>query len=103
VVLSACNTASGEGQHGEALSGLARAFFFAGARALIVSHWPVDSDAAVKLITGTFDAASQDPRISQAKALQLAMLALVDDKGRADNAHPQTWAPFVLVGEPGGQ
>jgi CHAT domain-containing protein len=41
VVLSACNTAAGDGQGAEALSGLARAFFYAGARALLVSHWPV--------------------------------------------------------------
>ena len=44
VVLSACNTAAGGRQGAEALSGLARAFFYAGARALLVSHWAVDSD-----------------------------------------------------------
>jgi CHAT domain len=39
VVLSACNTAAGDKPGAEALSGLARAFFYAGARALLVSHW----------------------------------------------------------------
>ena len=42
VVLSACNTAAGDKPGAEALSGLARAFFYAGARALLVSHWAVD-------------------------------------------------------------
>ena len=54
VILSACNTAAGAGaDYGgdEALSGLARSFFFAGARSLLVSHWPVRSDAAVELTT----------------------------------------------------
>ena len=54
VVLSACNTAAGDRPGAEALSGLARAFFYAGARALLVSHWPVQSAAAVKLTTRTF-------------------------------------------------
>jgi CHAT domain-containing protein len=38
VVLSACNTIAGDKPGAEALSGLARAFFYAGARALLVSH-----------------------------------------------------------------
>jgi CHAT domain-containing protein len=50
VILSACNTAAGSAEGAEALSGLARAFFYAGARALLVSHWAVASDATVKLV-----------------------------------------------------
>src|SRR5262249_10920513 len=49
VILSACNTAAGDKPGAEALSGLARAFFYAGARGLLVSHWPVESSAAVRL------------------------------------------------------
>jgi CHAT domain-containing protein len=51
VILSACNTAAGGSEGTEALSGMSRAFFYAGTRALLVSHWAVDSDATVKLIT----------------------------------------------------
>jgi CHAT domain-containing protein len=51
VILSACNTAGSGGETAEALSGMARAFFYAGARTLLVSHWEVGSDAAVKLTT----------------------------------------------------
>ena len=64
VVLSACNTAAGDKPGAEALSGLARAFFYAGARAfraLLVSHWQVDSESAVRLTTSTFDALKKDP------------------------------------------
>ena len=49
VVLSACNTIAGDKPGAEALSGLARAFFYAGARALLVSHWAVESNAATRL------------------------------------------------------
>ena len=62
VILSACNTAGGEAG-GDALSGLARAFFYAGARALLVSHWAVDSNAATRLTTSTFDLLKANPNI----------------------------------------
>jgi len=62
VILSACNTAAGDTIGGDALSGLARAFFYAGARALLVSHWHVDNEAIVALITKSFDALKTDPK-----------------------------------------
>jgi CHAT domain-containing protein len=95
VILSACNTASGDGG-GEALSGLARAFFYAGAHSLMVSHWPVNSDAAVSLVTGAVDALTREPEIGRAEALRWAMAAEID-KGGA-HADPANWAPFILVG-----
>jgi len=98
VVLSACNTAAGGAQNAEALSGLARAFFYAGARALLVSHWQVDSDAAVKLTTGAFTALKTNPAAGGAGALQQAMTAMIKN-GRDNEAHPSNWGPFSLVGE----
>jgi CHAT domain-containing protein len=100
VVLSACNTAAGGTANAEALSGLARAFFYAGARALLVSHWQVNSDAAVKLTTGAFTALQANPKISRAAALQQAMTAMVKS-GNDTEVHPSNWAPFILVGEGG--
>jgi formylglycine-generating enzyme required for sulfatase activity/CHAT domain-containing protein/tetratricopeptide (TPR) repeat protein len=99
VILSACNTAAGGAKEAEALSGLTRAFFYAGARTLLVSHWEVNSDAAVELATGAFDALKADPRIGRAEALRRSQRALIAKGGV--NAHPATWAPFVLVGEGG--
>jgi CHAT domain-containing protein len=98
VILSACNTAAGGAEGAEALSGLARAFFYAGARALLVSHWSVDSDATVKLITSAVGALTRDKTIGRAEALRRAMLAMID-KDEARAAHPTYWAPFVVVGE----
>src|SRR5262249_48050693 len=66
VILSACNTASGDKIGSEALSGLARAFFYAGARSLLVSHWAVDSGATVLLTTGVFSEIARAPTISRA-------------------------------------
>jgi CHAT domain-containing protein len=98
VILSACNTAAGSAEGAEALSGLARAFFYAGSRALLVSHWAVASDATVKLITGAVGRMASDNRIGRAEAMRQSMLALID-KGEPLEAHPAYWAPFVVVGE----
>jgi CHAT domain-containing protein len=99
IVMSACNTAAGGAHSSEALSGLAKAFFYAGARSLLVSHWAVDSDAAVAITTGAFAAMKADSTIGRAEALRRSLVALMDKGGR--NAHPSIWAPFVLVGEGG--
>ena len=98
VILSACNTAHAESAGAEGLSGLAKAFFYAGSRALLVSHWPVVSDAAVTLTTRMLAAAKTG--LTRAEAHRQAMMAMIDT-GPAHNAHPALWAPFVVVGEGG--
>jgi CHAT domain-containing protein/tetratricopeptide (TPR) repeat protein len=98
VILSACNTATGSATSAEALSGLARAFFYAQARALLVSHWEVETDASVKLITAAMAEIARDKHIGRAEALRRAMITMID-KGEPYQAHPQFWAPFAVVGE----
>ena len=101
VILSACNTAEADGTPGaEGLSGLTKAFFYAGSRALLVSHWPVVSDAAVRITTRMLEEAAK-PGIGRAEAHRRAMLALIEDTDHPQYAHPLFWAPFVVVGEGG--
>ena len=94
VILSACNTGAGDGKGAEGLSGLARAFFHAGAASLLVSHWRVDDAATAQLITDTLR--FQQGGLTKARALQAAMLKMLADPTRAE---PRYWAPFVVVGE----
>jgi len=100
VVLSACNTAAEEKPGAEALSGLARAFFYAGARSMIVSNWYIADAATPQLMLGTFQAIANNPKLSHAEALRLAMLDLIDKATSDSDADPWLWAPFVVVGEP---
>ncbi len=103
VVLSACNTAApadaGEaGDQPEALSGLARAFFYAGARSLLVTHWEAYSDAASWLAIRTFEILRTNARIGRSEALRQAMLEYMADPKDPTNAYPEVWGPFQLVG-----
>ena len=95
VILSACNTAAADGTPGaEGLSGLAKAFFYAGSRALLVS------DAAVAITTRMLKEARK-PGSGRSEAHRLAMMALIEDTDHPHFAHPMFWAPFVVVGEGG--
>jgi CHAT domain-containing protein/tetratricopeptide (TPR) repeat protein len=106
VVLSACNTGSGATPEAEGLSGLARAFFYAGARTLLVSHWHVDDEPTTFLTTRTIEL-SNDGRHSRAQALQQAQQEMIGGTAsipaynRLPNllANPALWAPLSIVGE----
>lgn len=102
VVLSACNTAGGEGQGAEAISGLGRGFFYAGSRALLVTHWPVETVSAKQLVVGVFEALAREPGLARAAALQRSMLKVMAGQGDGFSyAHPLFWAPYALVGDGG--
>jgi len=99
VVLSACNTAAADGKAEEALSGLARGFFYAGSRSLLVTHWAVESESAKELTTSTFAHYAANPNAPKAESLRQAMLQVM---ANPKYAHPAYWAPYALVGDGGG-
>jgi CHAT domain-containing protein len=95
VVLSACNTAETEnGLGGSALEGLSDAFFAAGARAVLASHWEVPSAATATLMTGVFDRNNRLRGV--AEALRQSQLALI---AQGSTAHPFNWAAFTVIGD----
>ena len=102
-------TLSADGRGADAVSGLGRAFFFAGARALLVSNWPVHSHSTKELMVRLFQRYAENPRISRAEALGAAMNALITEGAFRDQsgnplfayAHPLFWAPFSLLGDGG--
>jgi CHAT domain-containing protein len=109
VVLSACNTGTGAGAGAEAASGLGRAFFYAGTRALLVTNWSVHSQSARELTSDLFRRQTAGTGMSRGEALRQAMTALIDGKGYTDDkgevlftyAHPLFWAPYTIIGDGG--
>jgi CHAT domain-containing protein len=109
VVLSACNTGVGDGAGAEAASGLGRAFFYAGTRALLVTNWSVHSASARMLVTELFRRQAADSKLSRTEALRQAATALLDGPGFTDAtgkmlfsyAHPLFWAPYSIIGDGG--
>lgn len=107
VILSACNTASAEGSGGgDSLSALARGFLYAGADALLASHWRVSDEATAVLTVETLLARQANPDTTRAQALQLGMQAVRSGKRadgsavkgwKADWAHPAAWAAFTNI------
>lgn len=101
VVLSACNTGAAEGEGAEAVSGLGQAFFYAGARSLLVTGWPVETVSAKLLTTDLFKRQLENPGINRAEALRQTMNAMIaknHDQGFS-YAHPIFWAPYAIVGD----
>ena len=111
VVLSACNTGAGAGAGAEAASGLGRAFFYAGTRALLVTNWSVHSQSARELVTDLFKRQADDPKLTRGEAMRKAMMALADGPGYQGTdgktefayAHPLFWAPYSIIGDGGGR
>ena len=102
VILSACNTATGDGIDNPGLGQLSRAFFYAGARNLLASHWPVADEVSPQLITQTL--ALEKTGMPRAEAFRRSMRAIrmnADHDGTGSWAHPFFWAPFVLIGDGG--
>jgi CHAT domain-containing protein len=110
VVLSACNTGAGVVAGAEAASGLGRAFFYAGTRALLLTNWSVHSQSARELIADLFKRQADDPKLTRGEALRQAMMAMVDGPGYLSDgktefayAHPLFWAPYSIIGGGGAR
>jgi CHAT domain-containing protein len=107
VILSACNTGAGSGAGAEAASGLGRAFFYAGTRALLVTNWSVHSQSARQLVSDLFRRQAENPRLGRSEALRQSMVALIDRSGYLNGegrmefayAHPLFWAPYTIIGD----
>ncbi len=104
VALSACNTAgeSVQANNGEGFAGLTRAFMYAGAKSLVVSHWSVDSQSTKALMTATFrNIKAGRPSLGALNDAQREVLAghYSRDRFHFSRAHPFFWAAFVFVGD----
>lgn len=98
IILSACNTAGPNGEIGaDAYSGLASAFFDAGAKSLMVSHWPVETHSSAFLTTETLGYVFER-NIPTADGLRLAQLDMLSGQAGKEKTHPMYWAPYSAIG-----
>jgi CHAT domain-containing protein/tetratricopeptide (TPR) repeat protein len=96
VILSACDMGADDRTGALGYRFMAQAFMLAGARSLMVSHWPVRDDAAARLSVETARGAQRG--VSPARALRRAVLDLMNDPSFASSADPAVWAAFSIVG-----
>lgn len=95
VVLSACETGLGKDIKGEGLISLTRGFFYAGARRVLVSLWPVDDPATAELMKRFYRGMLKE-KLNPAAALKQAQLEM---RTRTQWRSPYYWAGFTLQGE----
>jgi CHAT domain-containing protein len=103
VLLSACNTGGGA-DGGEALSGLARSFFYAGARALMVTQWSVNDQVSAYLVADTMSRLHGGQYGGVAGSLRAAQLGILSGAGHtlpASIADPFYWSAFAVIGDGG--
>ena len=91
LVLSACETLTGDKRAALGLAGVA---IRAGARSTLATLWRVN-DEATAFLMGQFYEALKEPTVTKAEALRRAQLTLLKNPRFA---RPHFWAPYVLVG-----
>ncbi len=98
VILSACDSGTGEVKIGEGVMSLRRAFRIAGAETVLASHWSVSDKATSRLMTEFMRRwRAGEPR---AKAWHEAQFSLLSTKGaQEDFSNPYFWAAFTLTGQ----
>jgi tetratricopeptide (TPR) repeat protein len=94
VVLSACRTGQGRMHRGEGVTGLARAFLYAGSKGVVCSLWNVADKETADLMVDFYSRLQKEKGVSATEALCEAQRAMI----RAGKA-PVYWAPFILIGE----
>lgn len=92
LVLSACQTATGDERAALGLAGVA---VRAGARSTLATLWVVDDRGTADLMIKFYEEL-KDPNVSKAEALRRAQLWLMAQDDRFKR--PYYWAPFVLIG-----
>jgi len=93
VVLSACQTGRGKLSRGEGIMGLAKTFFYAGARSVLSTLWNVDDESTAVFMKHFYSHLSRG--LPKNEALRRAKHKMIE----SGYAHPYYWAPFVLSGD----
>ena len=96
VVLSACESGTGEWQEGEGIIGMTRGFAYAGARSVLTALWLVDDKTSLHLMDAFYG--ELQAGLAKDEALRRARLAYIDSRAHR-RAHPYFWAAYTPVGD----
>ena len=96
VVLSACNSGSGQVYSGEGVMSLANGFFYAGAKSLVMTLWTANDQSTAEVVGAFYEALSSGE--SKSSALKQAKLNYLANANRL-SAHPYYWAHLVVNGD----
>ena len=92
ITLSACESGLNDVIRGEELIGMTRAFFAAGASALLMTLWRIDDSATANIMKETYSRFRNG--IGMARSLREAQISFIEN-----NIHPYFWSPFILSGK----
>jgi CHAT domain-containing protein len=96
IVLSACNTGTGQLKKGEGIMSLARGFLYAGCPSIIMSLWEVDDESGTQIMTSFYKNLKKGKTKDEAlRAAKLEYLNSVSSR----RAHPHYWLGFVNIGD----
>ncbi|VEP17860.1 conserved hypothetical protein [Hyella patelloides LEGE 07179] len=92
LVMSACQTATGDKRAALGIAGVA---VRSGARSTLATLWSVKDDSTVALMDEFYKQLADTSSVTKAEALRQAQISLIDSE---DFKHPFYWSPFILVG-----
>jgi CHAT domain-containing protein/ankyrin repeat protein len=99
VVLSACNTArSSSLDSSPTFSGLSNSFLYAGADAVLASHWPVESKSTAEFTKNVFSNLKRGRFLSKSSAYQRTAIQFLKGELSKEYSHPFYWSAFELIG-----
>jgi CHAT domain-containing protein/Tfp pilus assembly protein PilF len=95
IVLSACESGLGKEERGEGVTGLTRAFMYAGSPAVVVSLWSVDDEGTMELMKRLYGNILEKG-LSKERSIRDAKLDMLKN---TKFRHPFFWGAFVIYGE----
>jgi CHAT domain-containing protein len=99
VVLSACDTGTGQIKAGEGVFGLRRAFQIAGVRTVIMSLWSVEDQSTRTWMRALYIERFQKGASTADAVRNASVQVLQARRARSESTHPFYWAAFVAAGD----
>lgn len=95
VVLSSCNTGTGQLASGEGILSLARGFIYSGSQSVIMSMWEIEDKSGTEIVDKFYDNLKRG--YSKSEALKKARVEFLRNSDQL-RSHPYFWSALVVYG-----